>query len=91
MSSRLLNKDMQILSRAADEKNERKMVRAGANRVVSPYKSGAARMAQLLANPHLDDFIELFDEEGSEFDLAQITVNSDAKCYQKKLVDSDFA
>ncbi|MEZ4743166.1 MAG: potassium channel protein [Bdellovibrionota bacterium] len=90
MSSRLLNKDIQILSRASDEKNEAKMLRAGANRVVSPYKSGAARMAQLLVNPHLNDFIEIFDAEGSEFDLAQIAVNADAECLGKRLSQSDF-
>jgi voltage-gated potassium channel len=90
MSSRLLNKDIQILSRASDEKNESKMMRAGANRIVSPYKSGAARMAQLLANPNLDDFIEIFDSKGSEFDLAQIKVDASAAYLNQKLSQSDF-
>jgi voltage-gated potassium channel len=90
MSARLLNKNLRILSRASDDQNEQKMLRAGANRVISPYKSGAARMAQLLANPQLEDFVEIFDTQGGEIDLAKITVTAKSDCTNKKLSDSDF-
>lgn len=59
MSARLLNDKLFIVARAEDELAERKMLRAGANRVVSPYLIGGARMAHAVLRPTVVDFIEL--------------------------------
>ncbi len=59
MSARLLNDRLQIVSRAADAGSEEKLLRAGANRVVSPYRIGGSRVAQAVLRPTVVDFIEL--------------------------------
>ncbi len=59
MSARLLNKQLFIVARAEDERAEQKLVRAGADRVVSPYAIGGARMAQAVLRPTVVDFLEL--------------------------------
>jgi voltage-gated potassium channel len=59
LSARLLNERVFIVARAEDELTERKLVRAGANRVVSPYAIGGFRVAQAVLRPTVVDFIEL--------------------------------
>jgi voltage-gated potassium channel len=59
MSARLLNDRLLIVSRAADAGSEAKLLRAGANRVVSPYRIGGSRVAQAVLRPTVVDFIEL--------------------------------
>jgi voltage-gated potassium channel len=59
MSARLLNDRLFIVARAEDERAEQKLLRAGANRVVSPYVIGGIRVAQAVLRPNVVDFIEL--------------------------------
>jgi len=59
MSARLLNDRLFIVSRAEDDRSEQKLLRAGANRVVSPYVIGGARVAQAVLRPTVVDFLEL--------------------------------
>jgi voltage-gated potassium channel len=47
LTARELRPDIQIVARAAEEPSERKLIRAGANDVVSPYKTSGRAMAQL--------------------------------------------
>ncbi len=59
MSARLLNDKLFIVARVDAEANEQKLIRAGANRVVSPYAIGGNRVAQAVLRPTVVDFIEL--------------------------------
>lgn len=58
LTAKGLRPDIFVLSRASDEKNQEKLVRAGANRVVSPYLLGGRRMAHILKSPTVVDFID---------------------------------
>ncbi len=59
MSARLLNEKLFIVARAEDVAAEKKLVRAGANRVVSPYAIGGHQVAQAVLRPAVVNFIEL--------------------------------
>jgi len=59
MSARLLNPKVLIVARVEEMHSEEKLIRAGANRVVSPYQIGGARMAHAVLKPTVVDFIEL--------------------------------
>jgi voltage-gated potassium channel len=59
MSARLLNEKMFIVARADEEGAQRKLLRAGANRVISPYVIGGQRVAQAVLRPAVVDFLEL--------------------------------
>jgi voltage-gated potassium channel len=59
MSARLLNEKLFIVARSEEAEAEPKLMRAGANRVVSPYVIGGQRMAQAVLRPNVMDFIEL--------------------------------
>jgi voltage-gated potassium channel len=59
MSARFLNEKLFIVARAESESAEMKLVRAGANRVVSPYSIGGHRVAQAVLRPNAMEFLEL--------------------------------
>jgi voltage-gated potassium channel len=60
LTARALNDKMYIISRGVGDASHKKMLRAGANRVVSPYEIGARRMAALMLTPDIVDFVEAF-------------------------------
>lgn len=59
LTARGLNKDLYIVARAGEEGSEQKLMRAGANRVSSPYSIGGVQMAHALIRPAALDFLEL--------------------------------
>jgi len=59
MSARLLSEKLFIVARSEESESEPKLIRAGANRVVSPYVIGGQRMAMAVLKPNVMDFIEL--------------------------------
>ena len=59
MSARLMSDLIFIVARAEDEGAEAKLVKAGANRVISPYMIGGQRVAQAAMQPSVVDFIDL--------------------------------
>lgn len=68
MTARGLNPDAFILARADEEHTEKKLIRAGANRVVMPYFIGGHKMAQTIIKPAVTDFLE-FTVDNREMDL----------------------
>lgn len=59
LTARELNPELRIVARAEDERSERKLLHAGATRVVSPYVIGGHRMAHALLRPAVLDVIDL--------------------------------
>jgi voltage-gated potassium channel len=59
MTARELNETLVIVARAEEEAAEKKLRRAGATRVVSPWVTGSHRVTQALLRPNATDFIEL--------------------------------
>jgi voltage-gated potassium channel len=59
LSARELNPNLLIVARAEDDRSERKLLHAGATRVVSPYVIGGHRMAHSLLRPAVLDVIDL--------------------------------
>lgn len=58
LTARLLNAGLFIASRAVDDASVPKLIRAGANRAISPYAIGGRRLAHLLLSPRVVDFLE---------------------------------
>jgi len=75
MSARLLNDKLFIVARAEGEGADKKLLRAGANRVVSPYIIGGMRVAHAMLRPTVVDFIELATRTGHlELQLEEVRV-----------------
>jgi len=65
LSARQLNPGLFITARAESDEGKKKLMRAGANKVISPYKIGAIRMALATLRPNLVDFMKVvtFDRD----------------------------
>jgi voltage-gated potassium channel len=76
LSARGLNPSLLIVARAMEEDSERKLLRAGANQVVSPYHIGGVRMAQTVLKPTVVDFVEFATRSGNiELQLQEIEIH----------------
>ena len=79
LSARGLQPTLFIEARASDEEAEKKLARAGANRVVSPTSIGARRMAMLALRPTVVDFIDTVTyHRGREMQLENVDVNQNS-------------
>lgn len=90
LSARMLSPSLQIVARASDDAAIQKMERAGASRVISPFSSGAVKMARLMLNPSMEDFLEFSDSSGSELELADVRIGADSPFVGKRLSESGF-
>ena len=57
LSARQLRSDLLIVARAAREESERKMLLAGADRVISPYKTSGSEMARVALHPQVGGMV----------------------------------
>lgn len=64
ISARALNTNLTIVSRAASESAEKKLFKAGVNKVVMPEHVGGSHMASLVSKPDLVDFLKRIDVRG---------------------------
>ena len=89
LTARGLNPDLFILARAGRRGSEKKLERAGANRVVSPHQIGGFRMAQALLRPHVTEFIDFaFTDLDTNLGMEEIPVRPNSKLSDISLVDS---
>lgn len=58
MSAKALNGGLRVAARASDEPTEKKLVRAGADTVLAPYKTAGAQLALSLLKPHVRQFLD---------------------------------
>ena len=87
----MLNPEFQIIARASDDKAGDKIRHAGANRVVSPFRSGAVKIARFMIHPAVEDFVEVASKHVGGFEVADLQI-TDANPYcSKKLHETDFS
>jgi voltage-gated potassium channel len=89
INARSLNRDLHIIARVQDADNSRKLIKAGANQVVSPFSTGAARIVQLLTRPSAVDMIELVTQhENLELEVCEIPIDEKSDLVRKTLAES---
>jgi voltage-gated potassium channel len=91
LSSRTMNPDLTIVARSVDPENESKMVRAGANRVISPYRIGGRFMASVLIRPGVTDFFQQVTlESGLELWLEEMVIGRDSNLDGQTVFEADI-
>lgn len=85
LTARELNPDIKIISRASDERVEKKLLRAGANHVVMPDALGGFHMAHIVTKPFIVEFVEMLSGFGdSDYRLEEINYFQLKSEYQHK-------
>jgi voltage-gated potassium channel len=89
LTARGLNPDLYILSRAEEEMSRKKLLRAGADKVILPYHLGARRMAEAVARPAISEFVDLVVHGRSlELRMEEVRVAPGSTLVGQTLVDS---
>lgn len=90
LSARSLNPDLYIVTRSINAENERKMRRAGANRVVSPYQIGGKHMANIVIRPHVTDFFDVVTLDGGiELWVEELVIDQDSSLVGQSVGSAD--
>jgi voltage-gated potassium channel len=88
LSARQLNPKLFITARVESDEAEKKLLRAGADKVVSPHKIGGIRMALTAIRPNLVDFMSVvtFDQD-TDLTIEEIQIKPDSPLIQSTLRD----
>ena len=76
LTARELRSDITIVARASVEDSESKLRRAGADRIVSPYKTSGSEMTRLTLQPQVTGVVEVAPEYRME--EIEVTVGCEA-------------
>ena len=87
LSAKELNPDMKIISRASQDNSDVKLKRAGATNVIMSDKIGGQRMAKLVAQPDVVEFMELILLQSEDnVVLEEISCHNLASCFAGKSI-----
>lgn len=92
LTAREMNPKLFIVARVTNSEVERKLRRAGANRVVSPYQIGGHRLALALVRPAVNDFLDRIYSftDKLDVDVGQVYVAPDSPLAAQTVGSSDL-
>lgn len=88
LTARHMNPDLNIIARADFDDGEKKLVRAGANHVVSPHVLGGQRMAMASVRPNVVDFMHMTSLGEGGLSIEEVVIPKDSGLNGKTLVES---
>jgi len=89
LTAKELNQKIYIMARSEEEESEHRLLRAGADKVMSPYTLGGMRMAMAIMRPAMLDFIEITTSRQSlELRMEEISIGKNSHLVAKTLEDS---
>jgi voltage-gated potassium channel len=88
LTARSLNPQIFIVARSEEPGAEKKLLRAGANKVESPYHMGGQKMAHTILHPTVVTFMELAMKEGIEWSMEEIAVGQTSALLGVPLADT---
>ncbi|NND01908.1 MAG: potassium channel protein [Acidimicrobiia bacterium] len=89
LSARARRPDLKLLARASNHDAERRLKMAGADRIVAPNEVGAERLAALVLNSGLTDFVEIAGRNTLlELRVEEIALESGSELVGMSLADS---
>jgi len=87
ITARQINPELVIISRASNDKSDIKLKRAGANNVIMPDKIGGQRMAKLVTEPDVVEFIEyIMLQRKKDVSLEEISCKNLSSCFADKSI-----
>lgn len=86
LTARGLAAEVLIVARATDEATESKLRRAGADRVLSLYEIGGTRMAYLVQQPAVMDFLDVITHEADlDLRLEEVSIDPSSELVGRSL------
>ncbi len=90
LTARNLNRALQIIARGEFQTTEKKLLQAGANRVVMPAAIGALRMAAMITRPSTIELMELVGGKNIlDVEIDEIAVSAQSPLVGKTIIDAE--
>ncbi len=87
LTAREMNPDLKIISRASDEHSDTKLKRAGATNIIMPDRIGGQRMAKLVIQPDVVEFLDFLMLQSTEnVALEEISCSRLNSCFEGKSI-----
>jgi voltage-gated potassium channel len=90
LTARDMNKKLKIIARADLEGGEKKLVRAGADHVVTPHILGGMRMAMASLRPNVVDFMQMTSLGEGGLSIEELMIPANCRLSGKTLVESNI-
>jgi voltage-gated potassium channel len=91
LTARLLRPDLFIIGRAETEDAKAKLVRAGADRVLSPYQIGGLQLAQTALRPAVVDFVQLAtSSDNLDLNMEQVQIAEGAPLAGRSIIEASL-
>jgi voltage-gated potassium channel len=91
LTARLLRPDLFIIGRAETEDAKAKLVRAGADRVLSPYQIGGLQLAQTALRPAVVDFVQLAtSSDNLDLNMEQVQIGAGAALAGRSIIEANL-
>ena len=88
LTARAMNKDLHIIARADVEGGEKKLMRAGADHVVSPHVLGGTRMALASLRPNVVDFMHITTLGEGGLSIEEVVIPDGCQLIGKSIMES---
>ena len=86
LTARQMRPDILIISRASDDNSDIKLKRAGASNVIMPDKIGGTRMARLVVDPDVVEFIDTVLMQPKGVKIVELSCKDMAECFAGKSI-----
>lgn len=91
LTARVMSSDLRIVARGNTEDSQRKLVKAGADKVVSPYAIGGREMATLMRKPMVSDYLDVVTGGGElELRVEQFQLKEGSPALGKSIKDLEI-
>lgn len=88
LTARDMNRDLNIIARADYDGGEKKLIRAGADHVVTPHIQGGIRMAMASLRPNVVDFMHMTSLGEGGLTIEELKIPANSRLVGKSLIDS---
>ncbi|NCB41135.1 MAG: potassium channel protein [Clostridia bacterium] len=89
LTARQMHHDIYIISKAIDQSAHNKLLKAGANKTISPNEIGGQRMAALMIRPSIMSFLDVITHAGDvTLDLEEVLITGSSSFVGKTLSEA---
>ena len=93
LTARGMAPNLPIVARASEEDAESKLIKAGANTVISPYAYAGLRMARVLTRPNIQRFVDLalspLTDGDLDLQIEEVRVSDGSKLANATIAEAD--
>ena len=91
LTARELNPNIVIVTRAENESSVKKLIKAGANKVITPYEAGAVKIAEYLTKREIVEIVDfIINAEPLQYAIKQVALERTNPLINKTLKEANL-